>query len=117
MISTLISFVSKIPPKNVLIAAIQKRINEKLKLKIKAKKGEVIILGRTLEECRDVEKNVRIAINETGIDLVISSRTDEKTLVSYGIQSTPAIIIAEYRLKSQGEIPEVAIIKEWIKEI
>jgi uroporphyrinogen decarboxylase len=112
-----ISFVSKIPPKNVLIAAIQKRINEKLKLKIKSKKGEVIILGRTLEECRDVEKNVRIAINETGIDLEISSRTDEKTLVSYGIQSTPAIIIAEYRLKSQGEIPEVAIIKEWIKEI
>ena len=36
-----IAFVSKIPPKGELIAAIQKRINEKLKLKIKSKRSEI----------------------------------------------------------------------------
>ena len=112
-----ISFVSKIPPKHELIAAIQKRINEKLKLKIQSKKGEVLILGRTPDECRDAEKNVKIAVSETGIDLEISSCTDEITLASYGIINTPAIIVAEYKVKSQGEVPEVAIIKEWIKNI
>ena len=112
-----ISFVSKIPPRHELIEAIQKRINEKLKLKIKSKKGEVLILGHSKEECQEVERKVKIAINETGIDLGINSCTDESTLASYGIIQTPAIIVAEYKLKSQGEIPDVSIIKEWIKDI
>jgi hypothetical protein len=46
-----IAFVSQIPPKQILIAAIQKRINEKLKLKIKSKKGEIFVLGQNDEEC------------------------------------------------------------------
>jgi uroporphyrinogen decarboxylase len=112
-----ISFVSKIPPKNDLIAAVQKRINEKLKLKIKSKKGEIIILGQSKKECVKAENNVLTAINETGVDLDVTTSTDEKILASYGIINTPAIIVAEYKLKSQGEIPEVKIIKEWIKDI
>ena len=112
-----ISFVSKIPPKNDLIAAIQKRINEKLKLKIKSKKGEILILGKSKKECLHAEKNVMIAVNETGVDLEITTSTDEKILASYGILNTPAIIVAEYKLKTQGEVPEVEIIKEWIKDI
>ena len=112
-----ISFVSKIPPKNDLIAAVQKRINEKLKLKIKSKKGEIMILGKSKEECVEVEKNVLTAINETGVDLEVTTSTDERILASYGIINTPAIIVAEYKLKSQGEIPDVKIIKEWIKDI
>ena len=112
-----ISFVSKIPPKNDLIAAIQKRINEKLKLKIKSKKGEIMILGRSNKECINAEKNVLTAINETGVDLEITTSTDEKILASYGIVNTPAIIVAEYKLKTQGEVPGVEIIKEWIKDI
>jgi uroporphyrinogen decarboxylase len=112
-----ISFVSKIPPKNDLIAAIQKRINEKLKLKIKSKKGEILILGKSTKECMHAEKNVMLAINETGVDLEITTSTDEKILASYGILNTPAIIVAEYKLKTQGEVPDVEIIKEWIKDI
>jgi uroporphyrinogen decarboxylase len=112
-----ISFVSKIPPKNDLIAAIQKRINEKLKLKIKSKKGEILILGTSKDECIQVEKNVMTAIHETGVDLEITTSTDEKILASYGIINTPAIIVAEYKLKTQGEVPDVKIIKEWIKDI
>jgi uroporphyrinogen decarboxylase len=107
-----ISFVSKIPPRNDLIAAVQKRINEKLKLKIKSKKGEIIILGQSKKECVKAENNVLTAINETGVDLDVTTSTDEKILASYGIINTPAIIVAEYKLKSQGEIPEVKIIKE-----
>jgi uroporphyrinogen decarboxylase len=112
-----ISFVSKIPPKNDLIAAVQKRINEKLKLKIKSKKGEILILGKSRKECINAEKNILTAINETGIDLEVTTSTDEKILASYGILNTPAIIVAEYKLKTQGEIPDVKIIKEWIKDI
>jgi len=112
-----ITFVSKIPPKNDLISAIQKRINEKLILKIKSKKGEILILGSSIEECAEVEKNVKKALEETGKELEVVLSTNEKILASYGVYNTPAIIVAEYNLKSQGDIPEVAIIKEWIKDI
>jgi uroporphyrinogen decarboxylase len=61
-----ISFVSKIPPKKELIEAIQKRINEKLKLKIKSKKGEFMILGKDEKECILVSIEVKKAMEEIG---------------------------------------------------
>ncbi len=42
-----ITFVSKIPPRNELIRAIQNRINEKLKIKLRVKKGEILLLGKS----------------------------------------------------------------------
>lgn len=49
-----IKFVSQIPPKGELIAAIQKRINEKLKLKIKSKQSEILILCKEESECKEL---------------------------------------------------------------
>jgi len=112
-----ITFVSKIPPKHELIAAIQGRINEKLKLKIKSKKGEIVILGRDEAECKSVYDQVKKAMEETGKTFVITQITDNHVISSYGILHTPALILAEYKLKAEGIIPEVVIIKEWIKEI
>ncbi len=112
-----ISFVSKIPPRNELVAAIQQRINEKLKLKIKSKKGEILILGKNKDECDQAGEKVKKALDETGKEVTITRETDKNVLSSYGVINTPAIIIAEYKLKAEGEIPDVAIIKEWIKDI
>ncbi len=41
-----IEFVSRIPPKDELIAAIQRRINEKLRLMIKQKKASLFLLAK-----------------------------------------------------------------------
>lgn len=112
-----ITFVSKIPPRQELIAAKQQRINEKLKLKIKSRKGEIIILGRDPDECKTVSCVVRKALDETGKNMEIIEQTDKNLMASYGIYKTPAIIIAEYKLKSEGVIPEIAIIKEWLKDL
>jgi uroporphyrinogen decarboxylase len=112
-----ISFVSKIPPKNELISAIQQRINEKLKLKIKSRKGEILILYRNDEEYRQVYENVKKAMDETGKQLTITRISKPEILASYGIMNTPAVIIAEYKLKAEGHVPEPQIIKEWIKDI
>jgi len=112
-----ISFVSKIPPKNELIEAIQRRINEKLKLKIKSKKGEFMILGKDEAECKTVSVQVKKAMEEIGKEFDISFITDVNLISSFGIIKTPALILAEYKLKIEGEVPEVIVIKEWIKEI
>jgi uroporphyrinogen decarboxylase len=112
-----IAFVSQIPPKQELIAAIQKRINEKLKLKIKSKKGEVFVLGKSVEECDSLAVEVKRAAAELGQVIDIQVITDPNHLSTFGITETPAVVVAEYKVKSKGTQPGVDIIKEWIREI
>ena len=112
-----IAFVSKIPPKNELIRAIQERINEKLRLKIRMKKGEVLILGKNRDECRPLEDKLKEVITELGPIVSYRIITDKNEIMSYGVVQTPSIIVASYKTKSQGTDPSVEILKEWVKEI
>jgi MtaA/CmuA family methyltransferase len=112
-----ITFVSRIPPKEELIAAIQKRILEKLRFKIRTKKGSVLILGKSDKECDRLRPIIDQAIYELGIDPPVVEITDEKEILAYGVLHTPAIVIANYKIKSENEIPSLPVVKEWIKEI
>jgi uroporphyrinogen decarboxylase len=112
-----IVFVSQIPPQNLLIEAIQKRINEKLKLKIKSKRSEVLIFGETEQECKEVTKRVKRAIAELGKSTSISVVTDKAQMASFGIKKGPAVVMVNYKLKSEVHVPSLDVIKEWIKEI
>jgi len=112
-----IVFVSQIPPQNLLIEAIQKRINEKLKLKIKSKRSEVLIFGETEQECKEVTKRVKRAIAELGKSTSVSVITDKEQMTSFGIKKGPAVVVVNYKLKSEVNVPSLEVIKEWIKEI
>lgn len=112
-----IVFVSQIPPQNLLVEAIQNRINEKLKLKIKAKKSEVLILGETEDECKEVKKKVKRAIAELGKQTSVSVITDKEQMTSFGVKKGPAVVVVNYKLKSEVTIPSLDVIKEWIKEM
>lgn len=112
-----ISFVSQIPPKSELIAAIQKRINEKIKLKIQSKKGEFIVFGKDEEEIKSVKSRMGTAFLQTGKAIDIQYYTGQEKLAEYGITQTPTIILKKYTVKSQGKIPSVDVITEWLKEV
>ena len=112
-----IAFVSKIPPKHELIRAIQERINEKLRLKIRMKKGEVLILGKNKNECKLLEDKLKEVITELGPTVTYRIITDKNEIMSYGVVQTPSIIVASYKTKSQGTDPSIEILKEWVKEI
>ena len=112
-----ISFVSRIPPQHELILAIQKRINEKLRLKIRSKKGEILVLGHNEEEIAGLVSRIKTAVEETGKDIPIKTSLSREVIDSYGILLTPAVVITEYKLKSEGEYPSTEVIKEWIKSI
>ena len=112
-----IVFVSQIPPQNLLVEAIQKRINEKLKLKIKSKHSEVLILGETEQECKEMTRKVKRAIAELGKTVQVSVVTDKEQMASFGIKKGPAVVVVNYKLKSEGAVPSLDVIKEWIKEI
>lgn len=112
-----ITFVSQIPPKQDLINAIQKRINEKLKLKIKSRHAEILIIAKNTDECEEIKEKINIAMLETGKDIPVNISTDENTRMSFNINTTPAIIITQNKIKAEGDIPHIDVLKEWIKEL
>ncbi len=112
-----IAFVSKIPPQNQLVQAIQTRINEKLKLKIRSRKSEILILGENEKVCSGMVEKVRHAILELGKDVVVNIITDPEQMASFGITNGPALVTVNYKLKSERKEPSTDVIKEWIKEL
>lgn len=112
-----IVFVSQIPPQSQLIEAIQHRINEKLKLKIKSKKSEILIFGDTEQECKEMTKRVKRATAELGKYTAVTVITDKVQMSSFGIKKGPAVVVVNYKLKSEATVPSLDVIKEWIKEI
>ena len=112
-----IAFVSQIPPKNDLIAAIQKRINQKLKLKIQSKKSEILLLCEDKEECSVLKQNIHRAITELGKDVEIKIISDKEKMANYGVSKGPAVVTVNYKLKSEGTNPSLEVVKEWIKEL
>lgn len=111
-----IRFVSVIPPRDELIHAIQERINEKLRLKIRSRQTRITVLGAGCGNCEQAAANVRQAVEELGAPVDVERRDDPEMLASFGARHTPAVILTRSRLMSSGEIPEVRIVKEWIKD-
>ncbi len=112
-----IAFVSKIPSRGDLIAAIQKRINEKLKLKIKSKRSELLLLCNEKDECGELSSRVEKAMTELGKDIEMRVITDKSQINTFGVAEGPAVVAVNYKLKSEGILPSLDAIKEWIKEL
>jgi MtaA/CmuA family methyltransferase len=112
-----IAFVSKIPPERELIAAIQKRINEKLKLKIRSRQSKLILLCDEESRCRELQERVSRAITELGKDVEVQVVAGKDKLAEFGILLSPAVVSVSYRLKSEGIIPSADVIREWLKEM
>lgn len=112
-----IAFVSKIPPERELVAAIQKRINEKLKLKIKSKRSELILIGEKPGQCNELKERVTRAITELGKEVEIKILTGREKLAAFGATQSPAVVTVSYKLKAEGALPSTEVIKEWLKEM
>ena len=111
------SFVSKIPPGAELAAAIQKRINEKLKLRIRSKKSELIIFEDEEGRSPEIRERVNRAMTELGRELDIRVVSGKDQMAWYGISQSPAVVAVKYNIKSEGVTPSVEVIKEWVKEL
>ncbi len=112
-----IEFVSQIPPKTSLIAAIQKRINEKLKLKIRQKKSEILLLCDQKDDCSEIRRNIERATTELGKDVEVKVISDPAVRASFGVVNSPAVVAVNYKVKSEGIEPSLEVVKEWIKEL
>lgn len=69
------------------------------------------ILGAGCAKCEEVEKNLKIVIEELNIDAQIEKVEDLVEIVKYGVMTTPTLII-DGEIKFMGKVPSVKEIKK-----
>jgi small redox-active disulfide protein 2 len=76
---------------------------------------EIKILGMGCPRCDEVMKRTMNALAELNVAADVQKVKDLKEISSYGVLSTPGLVISN-TVKAQGRIPSVVEIKKWIQE-
>jgi small redox-active disulfide protein 2 len=72
------------------------------------------VLGPGCMNCKTLERRTREAVEQLSLDAVIQKVEDYQEISSYGIISTPGLVIDE-KVVSQGRVPTVEAIKDLIQ--
>lgn len=72
---------------------------------------DIKILGTGCLNCQNLEKVTRAAVAELGLDARIEKVTDPGEIVSWGVMSTPALVIDDHVVLA-GKVPNVAAVKQ-----
>jgi small redox-active disulfide protein 2 len=76
---------------------------------------KIEILGSGCARCKQLEANVKKALEETKKKAEIIKVTDIDEIISRGVMATPAIAI-DGKVKAFGRIPDVDEIKGWLQK-
>ncbi|TWT71750.1 uroporphyrinogen decarboxylase family protein [Crateriforma conspicua] len=114
-----IAFVSRIPPKDELSAAIQDRINQKARLRIRRHQSEIHILGQNTGDTIAIKDAVDQAVLETGADVVVHLVTDPLDFIRFGVEpdETPALVTTRNQVVSTERVPDSMAIKQWVQSL
>ncbi len=73
------------------------------------------ILGPGCTNCKTLERRAREAAEGIGAEVAIEKVEDLQRIMSYGIMSTPGLVIDE-KVVSQGRVLSVEAIKQLIQQ-
>ncbi len=76
---------------------------------------KIEVLGPGCNNCKRLEVNAREAVALSGVDAEIIKVTDYGEIASYGIMSTPGLVI-DGKVVSYGRIPSASDIAGWLGE-
>jgi len=69
--------------------------------------GELVkVLGSGCAKCNELEANVKIALEELGMNTTIEHVSDFAQIAAYGVMSTPALVV-DGRVVSYGKVLKV----------
>jgi small redox-active disulfide protein 2 len=71
---------------------------------------DVKILGTGCVNCKNLEALTRHALDELGLDVAIDKVTDPGEIASWGVMSTPALVIDD-EVVVAGRIPPPDLVK------
>ena len=69
------------------------------------------VLGPGCNNCKNLERVTRQAVDALGLDATIEKVTDYPTIVGYGVMATPALVVDE-RLVLSGRVPTASHLRE-----
>ncbi len=72
---------------------------------------DIKILGSGCTNCKNLETNTRKALDELGLTVEIEKVTDPGEIVSWGVMSTPALVIDDEVVLS-GRVPPADQLKQ-----
>ncbi len=75
---------------------------------------KIEVLGMGCASCNKLYQNVLEAVQLSGKEIEVAKVEDIKKIMSYGVLSTPALVI-DGLVKTAGKLPKAEEIKEWIK--
>ena len=71
------------------------------------------VLGPGCAKCDRVEKIVKEAVVDTGVDATVIKVTDVMEIAGYGVFGTPAVVIGD-EVKCVGKIPKKEDVIKWL---
>jgi len=75
---------------------------------------KIEILGSGCGNCQRLHENVKKACKDLMIDAEIAKVQDFKSIASYGVMATPALVV-DGEVKVYGRVPDVVEIKMILK--
>jgi len=72
---------------------------------------DIKVLGPGCTNCKTLEARVLEAVTELGIDSSIDKVTDYHAIASYGVMSTPALVIDD-RVVLTGRVPALPELRD-----
>jgi small redox-active disulfide protein 2 len=74
---------------------------------------KIEVLGTGCPKCRQLEANVKKAVEESGKSAKIIKVIEIEKIMEYGVLSTPALVI-DGDVKCYGRLADVKEIKQWL---
>ena len=76
---------------------------------------EIKILGTGCPKCKSLEKIARDVVEQENIEATITKVEDIMAIMSYGVMSTPALVVNE-KVEIKGRIPSYDEVKQVLKK-
>ena len=76
---------------------------------------KIEILGTGCSKCRQTEKIVRRAVEETGVTAEVMKIEDLQDIIDRGVMMTPAVVI-DGDVKIMGHVPSVEEVKKLLEQ-
>lgn len=77
---------------------------------------QIKVLGSGCRKCQTLEKQVHQVVAEQGIEAVVEHVTDFREIASYGVMSTPALVVDD-RVVSSGQQLSVTTLRKLLVEL
>lgn len=75
---------------------------------------DIKVLGSGCANCKTTQKLIEEVANENGINIALEKVEDIAKIMSYGVMSTPGVIV-NGKIAHAGGIPDKKTILSWLK--